>query len=227
MEKITKLSGEKRTTTGKKFNRLTRREGKIPAVLYGIDQENLLLSLSYTDIEDILKSEFGTNTILEIALGDRKYHGIIREIQYDYLGDHIIHVDLLKLNLKKKVTVSIPIIIKGEPVGVKMEDGVFDFINRNIEVRCLPQDIIRNIEVDVSHLHSGQSIKAGSLELSDKLELLSDEDRVICAVTGREEEEVVEEEVAEEEGAEAEGESAEESKEETGEKVSKEEEEKK
>lgn len=209
MERITKLNGTKRIEIGKKHNKVNRKEGKIPSVVYGIDQECIPFSVNYPDIEEILKSEFGTNTILEIELDGKKYHSIIKEIQYDYLGDRIIHIDFLKLNLKKKVTVSIPIVVKGEPIGVKMEDGVFDFVNRKIEVRCLPQDIVRNIEIDVSGLHSGQSIKAGSLDLSDKLELLSDEDWVICAVTGVEEEE---EEVIEEEEEEAvEGEETEDS----------------
>jgi large subunit ribosomal protein L25 len=139
---------------------------------------------------------------------------MLKEIQYDYLSDHIIHADFLRLDLDKPITAWVPVVVKGEPIGVKLEDGILDFITRDIQVKCLATKIPKEIVVDISGLHSGHSIKAEDLELGEDIQSLSDPHRVICAVTSKIKAEVEVEVEVEEEAAEAPAEEAEAEKEE-------------
>jgi large subunit ribosomal protein L25 len=212
MENILKINGDERSGFNKSITKSLRKEGKIPAVIYGISKESIPFSINYSDAKKILDSELGENTILEILIGKDKINGMVQEMQWDYLGDTIIHIDFLKIDISKRVKVSIPIILKGEPIGCRVEDGLLDFVTRDILVSCFPGDILKQIELDVSELHIGQSLKIGQLDLSDKIELLSNPEIVICIVAGKAEEETVEEEEEEDiltEEGEEEGTSAE------------------
>ncbi len=205
MENVVNLKADSRMGVGKKIARNLRRAGKIPAIIYGLDKEAIPISLSIDDVKDVLKMEKGQNTILRIER-DNKIHvdAMLKEIQYDYLSDNIIHADFIRIDLNKPIDVSVPVVAKGESIGVKMEDGIFDFITRHIEVRCLPTLIPKEIEIDVSDLHSGHSIKAEDLEVGEGVQFISDPNIVICAVSakrGAEELEEAEEEVPEEEAA--------------------------
>ena len=213
MKNFMSIKAESRKGVGKKIAKQIRKEGKIPAIIYGGEKEAIPISIQLSDIKEILKSEKGENTILRIHRDDIKVDAMLKEIQYDYLSDNIIHADFIRLDHKKAITVSIPIVCKGEPIGVKVEDGIFDFVTREIKISCLPDLIPKEIEVDVSELHTGHSIKADSLVFGEEITLVSDPSSVICSVStkGKIEEIVEEEEVeeAEEEAAEKEEEAKE------------------
>ena len=115
---------------------------------------------------------------------------MIKEIQYDYLSDHIIHVDFIRIDLNKPVEVEVPVVLDGEPVGVKTEDGLLEFIHRQIMVRSLPTSIPREIRIDISGLHLNQSIKVENLPKSDAYQFISPANTVICAVAAKAKEEV-------------------------------------
>lgn len=205
MENIVNLKAESRKGVGKKVAKEIRRAGNIPAIIYGLEKESIPISLSLLDVKNILKMEKGKNTILRIER-DKKIHvdAMLKEIQYDYLSDNIIHADFIRIDVNKPLDVSVPIVTKGEPIGVKMEDGIFDFITREVDVRCLPTLIPKEIKIDISHLHAGHSIKIEDLETTEGIQFISDPHIVICAVTARrgaDELEGVEEEVPEEEAA--------------------------
>jgi large subunit ribosomal protein L25 len=117
---------------------------------------------------------------------------MIKTIQYDYLSDHIIHVDFIRIDLQKMVEVEVPVVLFGEAVGVKTEDGLLEFINRNVHVRCLPTQIPKEIRIDVSGLHIGQSIKVETLPKTDAYQVISPANTVICAVAAKAKEEVAE-----------------------------------
>lgn len=213
MEKLMKISAKSREDIGTKQAKKLRRENLIPAVIYGMGKGAIPISIARDDVTRILKSEMGYNTILEITRDDIVLNAMLKEIQYDYLGDDIIHLDLFRIDINKAVKVFIPVKITGESIGVKIEDGVLDFMTREIEVSCLPKDILKEIEVNITNLHAGQAIKIGALDLGEKVNVLTDPDRVICSVTTKAE--IVEEEVEEveeelEEGAEEEKEKPEE-----------------
>jgi large subunit ribosomal protein L25 len=185
MENVIKINANSREGVGKKLAKQLRREGKIPAIIYGERKDTIPISIELADIKAILKSEKGENTVLKIHRDNIEVDAMLKEIQYDYLSDHIIHADFLRLDLAKPVTAWVPIVIKGESIGVKLEDGVFDFITRDIQVKCLATKIPKEIAVEISGLHAGHSIKAQDLEMGEEIQLVSDPHRVICAVTSK------------------------------------------
>jgi large subunit ribosomal protein L25 len=185
MENIMNINAKSREGIGKKLAKQLRREGKIPAIIYGERKDAIPISIELADIKAILKSEKGENTVLKIHRDNIEIDAMLKEIQYDYLSDHIIHADFLRLDLAKPITAWVPIVAKGEPIGVKLEDGVFDFITRELQVKCLATKIPKEIVVEISGLHAGHSIKAQDLEMGEEIQLVSDPHRAICAVTSK------------------------------------------
>lgn len=207
MENIISINAESRKEVGKKISKRLRKEGKIPAIIYGENKESIPISLTLSDVKDILKSEMGENTLLRIQRDDIQVDAMLKEIQYDYLSTTIIHADFIRIDLNKTINVNVPIILIGDPIGVRVEDGILDFISREIEVKCMPTKIPEKFELDISELHIGNSLKVNSLIIDEDVELESDPNLVICAVSvkGAAEVEEVEEEIEEvEEGEEGE-----------------------
>ncbi len=193
MENQLLIKAEIREEVGKKIAKKLRREEKIPAIIYGGDKKSEPLSIDVEDIKKVVKSEKGRNTVLKVQQGKSNVDAMVQEIQYDYLSDNIIHVDLIRIDIKKPVIVDIPIHTKGDPIGVKVEDGVFDFVNRTVSIKCLPTDIPKEIVLDIAGLHSGHSIKAQDLSLAEEIELITNPNSVICAVSSKSKSEVLEE----------------------------------
>ena len=193
MENLITINAELREEISKKTCKGLRAQGKIPAIVYGISAESIPISVDLGDIKNIMKSEKKENSILRILQSNKaKFDAMIKEIQYDYLSDHIIHVDFIRIDLTKQVEVEVPMVLFGEAIGVKTEDGLLEFINRAIHVRCLPTKIPKEIRVDVSPLHIGQSIKVETLDKTDDYQIISPANTVICAVAAKAKEEVVE-----------------------------------
>lgn len=216
MENIISINAESRKEVGKKISKKLRAEGKIPAIIYGGKSEAIPISLWLKDVKSILKAEKGENSILSIHRDDVKVDAMLKDIQYDFLSNHIIHVDFIRIELDKPIEVYVPVVLNGEPIGVRLEDGIFDFISREIKMRCLPARIPKSIELDVSNLHVGHSVKVSELPVSEGLDILSEPQTVICAVSAKgavEEEAVKEEAEAEVEGEKPETEGAKEEKE--------------
>jgi large subunit ribosomal protein L25 len=203
MENFMRINAESREGVGKRVAKQLRRQGKIPAIIYGEKKESIPISIDLLDLKTILKTEKGENTVLKIHRDNIEVDAMLKEVQYDYLSDHIIHADFLRLDLDKPITTSVPIVTKGEPIGVKLEDGIFDFITREIQVKCLATKIPKEFEVEISGLHIGNSIKIEDLEMGEGIQLLSDPHRVICAVISKVKAAVEEEAEVEEEAAEA------------------------
>jgi large subunit ribosomal protein L25 len=193
MENQIIINAELREEISKKACKSLRAQGKIPAIVYGITSESIPIAVELSAIKNIMKSEKKENTILQIMQSNKvKSDAMIKEIQYDYLSDHIIHVDFIRIDLKKLVEVEIPVALFGEAIGVKTEDGLLEFISRNVHVRCLPTQIPKEIRVDVSALHVGQSIKVETLVKTDAYEVISPANTVLCAVAAKAKEEVAE-----------------------------------
>lgn len=189
MENIMKIKAEPRSEIGKKISKKLRKEGKIPAVIYGEKQDALNISLFRNDVKAILKTEKGVNTVLKIQKDNDEVDAMLKEVQYDYLSESIIHADFIRIDVNRPIQVNVPIIVKGEPIGVKLEDGFFDFVTREIKIKCTPTYIPNEYVVEVSGLHSGQSIKAENLDLGEHVKLISDPHTVICSVMSRGKEE--------------------------------------
>jgi len=199
---------ERRDVFGKNASRRLRREGKVPAVLYGRQQPSTHLVLQKTDIFGILRSESGENSIFKAVFDAESRDAMIKELQLDPVTDEILHIDLIQIAMDKVVRVSVPISLTGDAVGVKAEGGFVDLITREVEVECLPGKIPESIEVDISDLHLHQSIKVENLSSPQGVEIMSDPHTLIVLIEAptKEEEVIPEVEVAEEAEVMAEGE---------------------
>ncbi|MBM3284717.1 MAG: 50S ribosomal protein L25 [Candidatus Aminicenantes bacterium] len=176
------INAEKREAFGKNASRRLRRQGQIPAVLYGEGTFNVPLALSKKDVIAILKSETGENTIFKVAFNSRTQDAMIKELQVDSRTDELLHVDLIKISMDKAVRVSVPILLQGDPVGVKTEGGFVDFMTREAEVECLPGDIPESVKVDISGLHLHQSLKVGDITPPPGVKIISDPQAVVVLI---------------------------------------------
>ncbi len=199
-----KIKAEKREIFGKNASRRLRREGMIPAVLYGGDTSNVPLTLKKQDVFMILRSDTGENTVFQVSFDSEKRDVMIRELQRDPVTDEILHADFVHIAMDKAIRVSVPVVSVGEAVGVKTEGGFVDFITREVEIECLPKDIPEEIEIDISGLHLRQSLRAGDIALPEGVQLITPPNTIIVLIEiplKEEEIEVEEEEevIAEEE----------------------------
>lgn len=176
------IRSEKREAFGKNASRRLRKEGKIPAVLYGQGTFNLPLVLAKKDVVMILKSEAGENTIFKVSFDSKIQDAMIKELQIDPSTDELIHVDLIQISMDKVLRVAVPIQLLGEPVGVKAEGGFVDFMTREVEIECLPKDIPENVKVDISHLHLHQSMKIADLIPPEGVKFISDASSVVVLI---------------------------------------------
>lgn len=194
------IKAEKRERFGKNASRAVRREGRIPAILYGSGMDNVALTLDKKDLFSILKSETGENTLFVVSFDSEKRDAMIKEFQVNPVSQELIHVDLIQIAMDKEIRVAVPIVLIGDAVGVKAEGGFVDFSSREIEIECLPRAIPEHIEVDISDLHLHQSIKIGEIEAPEGAKITSDPESVIVLIQAPAKEEEVEvEEVLEEE----------------------------
>lgn len=186
------IKGEKRSRFGKNASRKLRREGKVPAILYGKGEPGIPLVLDKKDIFEILRSETGENTLFKTSFDSGSWDTMIKDVQVDPVSDEILHVDLIQIAMDKAVRVSVPVLITGEAVGVKTEGGFVDVITREVEVECLPQIIPEHIEVDISALHLHQSIKIEEITPPPDVEIMDDPQSVVVLIEAPTKEEVVE-----------------------------------
>jgi large subunit ribosomal protein L25 len=193
MENLITINAEPRKEISKRASKELRAQGMVPAIVYGITAESIPIAVKLSDIKGVLKSESRENSLLRISQGEKsKVDAMIKEIQYDYLSDHIIHIDFIRIDLNKPVEVEVPVVLEGEPIGVKTEDGLLEFISREILVRSLPTSIPKEIRIEISGLHINQSIKVENLPKSEAYQFLSPANTVICAVAVKAKEEVAE-----------------------------------
>ncbi|HSH40780.1 MAG TPA: 50S ribosomal protein L25/general stress protein Ctc [Arenicellales bacterium] len=208
------ISAEPRMETGKAASRRYRREGKIPAVVYGAGKDNLSLLLDHHEIFHSLEQEGFHSAVIKIKVGKDVEQAILRDVQMDPVKPNVVHVDFQRVSATEKLHIQVPIHFIGEEEapGVKTEHGVMSHNINEVDVSCLPADLPEYLEVDVSGLNVGDSVHLSDIKLPDGVELTAlaheGEDQVVASVyqptMAAEEEEG--EEGAEEAAAEAEAE---------------------
>jgi large subunit ribosomal protein L25 len=176
-----------------KFNknaaRRVRVAGKIPGVIYGAKEPAIALELDPKQMQRILHSESGHNTIFDVSIsGGAQVKAMIVDWQYEPIKDRLIHVDLKRIAMDKAMRVEVPIVLEGVPVGVKTEGGVLELVLREVEIECLPGDIPSSITVDVSNLALNASIRVADLPHGGKFKFISDEDETVVHVVSIREE---------------------------------------
>jgi len=178
-----KVAAHPRDTRGKNAARRTRREGAIPAVVYGAQKKAIAVAVSPREITQILHSPSGYNTIfnLEIA-GQETTPVMVVDHQNDPIKGHLMHADLKRIDLNQRLKVTIPVVTRGEPRGVKTQGGLLEIVTRAAEIECLPDEIPEHFTVDVTELMIGQSKRAGDLPMSGSMKLFTAPDTVIAHV---------------------------------------------
>lgn len=177
------IKSEKREGFGKNAARRLRKQGFIPAILYGEASESVPLVLAKKDIIHVLKQETGENTIFKVAYDDVERDAMIKELQVDPTTDELIHADLMRISMDKPIRVTVPVVYRGEAIGVKNEGGFVDFITREVEVECLPRDIPENLVIDVSELHIHQSFKVENMTPPPGVRVMVDPATVVVMIS--------------------------------------------
>ncbi len=185
MRSTTVVQAEVRETRGKNAARRTRVSGKIPAVMYGAFQDPVSLALNPRDIQGILRSRGGHNSIfdLDIASSEKTPVMVVDE-QYDPVKGHLLHVDLKRIDLSKRIRVSVPVVTAGEAKGIKLQGGLLEIITRQVEIECVPDSIPSQFVLDVGELMLGQSKRASDIQLGEGVRLVSAPESVIAHVVG-------------------------------------------
>ena len=182
------LDATARDTIGKNEARRTRREGMVPAVLYGASpdgggREATAIAVNPKALLKILHSESGANTLISLKLagaGDTRV--LVKEYQLDPVTHQVLHADFYRVAMDKAIRVTIPVVVRGEPKGVKQQGGVLEFIRREIDVECLPADIPENVEIDVSELMLHQGLRVRDIAADPKWKPVSDADMMLVHV---------------------------------------------
>lgn len=210
MEQID-LKAQIRKTTGNGPARALRREGKVPAVLYGPKTEPVLLSIDSKDFEKILKDSSVGSVLLNLQIQNGKAFtrsAMIKELQTHPVSGNFLHVDFYEVDMQKKITAKVQVVAKGQSKGVEL-GGLLQYVRRELEVLCLPTAIPEAIEVDITDLDIGDSIHLEDISLPGDIEIQADTNfTVVTVLAPKVEEEVVEEEELEEGEALEEGEEA-------------------
>ncbi len=199
MEQID-LKAQDRKTTGNGPARALRREGRIPAVLYGPKTDSMLLSIDLKEFEQIVKKANIGSVLLNLQIQNGKTltrPAMIKELQTYPPTGAFLHVDFYEIDMQRKITASVPVVTRGKSAGVE-EGGLLQIVRRELEVFCLPTAIPEAIEVDISGLNIGDSIHIQEIPLPGDIEIPADVDYTVVTVLVPKVEEVVEEEELEE-----------------------------
>ncbi len=162
------LEAVRRDSRGKNEARRLRAAGRLPAVVYGTTKNGqapvgVPVTVSPKEVMRILRSESGVNSIITLNLDGAASQVLVREYQRDPVTSALLHADFYQLAMDKLLVVAVPIVIKGEAKGVKLQGGLLDFVTREIQVQCLPADIPEHIDVDVSAMELHQSVRVRDL----------------------------------------------------------------
>lgn len=189
--KESKLAAEVREWKGKGDSGRFRRQGIIPAVLNSEGKESTPLTLNTHEFEMLLKHHTGENVLVDLDVkGGSVRKALLKEVQHHPVTGAALHADFMAVSMTRVMRVRIPLFLVGDPAGVLLEGGMLEQLLREIEIDCLPADLVDSIEVNVSALKLNQTMHAGDIPLSDKHTLVSDKGLAVAHVVLPKEEEV-------------------------------------
>lgn len=177
-----RLKAESRTETGSGAAGRLRRSGSVPAAVNRIGGGTTLAKFDAHEFKSMLRKHAGEQMLVTLDIDGNDVHALMREVQYDVITGYPIHADFGEISMSEKIHVQIPIRLLGEPEGVKIGGGVMQQILRQVDVECLPADIVDCFEADVSHLKLNQSLFVRDLALGENYELLTGKDIVVASV---------------------------------------------
>ena len=182
MKRDITITAKPRDTRGKNEARRLRVQGLTPAVVYGAGAESVAVAVNPKEVTKILHSPSGHNTIFNLAVDGSSTPVMIVDWQNDPVRENLLHVDLKRIDLTKRIAVKVPIVTTGEPKGVKLQGGLLEAITREIEIECLPDEIPEQFSLNVSELMIGQNLRASDIPLTGSMRLLSSPDLVLAHV---------------------------------------------
>jgi len=176
-----------RTTFGKNEARRTRKAGKVPAVVYGAASEGasrdaVSIAVEPKALLKILHSEAGANTLIALKLDGVDTKVLVKDFLLDPVTRQVLHVDFYRIAMDRMLTVTIPVLLKGESPGVKVQGGLLEFVRREIEIECLPADIPEHVNVDVSTLMVHQGVRVRDVATNPKWRSLTDLDTMLVHI---------------------------------------------
>ncbi len=185
------IAAETRESRGKNEARRLRVKGFAPGIVYGAGKDSVPVAVNPKEVKRILHSKSGHNTIFNLEIKDGENTPVmIVDWQNDPVKNNLLHVDLKRIDLTKRLSVKVPVHTHGEPKGVKLQGGLLELITREVEIECLPDDIPEHFVIDVSELMIGQGVRAGDIPLAESVKLKSTPDSVIAHVVALKAEEV-------------------------------------
>jgi large subunit ribosomal protein L25 len=196
MEQIV-LTAEKRTVIGKQVKQL-RRDGWVPAILYGANVKSVPLQVEAGQAEKVV-SEVGTSQLIGVRIGKKKpVQALVRDLQRDTIRRHLLHIDLYQVDMEQEITAEVPLVFVGESLPVVERLGILVQGRNTIEIQCLPGDLVDALEVDISDLvEVEQQLTVADLAIPSTIQVLTEPDEMVVRVTYVPEEEI-EEEIVEE-----------------------------
>jgi large subunit ribosomal protein L25 len=172
------LPAEVRAERGRKAARRLRRAGRLPAVLYGHKETTAALTVPLADFESLLRS--GARMV-DLGLAGETQKALIREVQFDALGDEVLHVDFVRVAMDEAIEVTVPVTVHGTAAGVK-QGGVLDLLLHEVTVACLPGDIPEAIRIRVDDLAMGQTLHLREVPLPPGVRVVDDPEMSVVAV---------------------------------------------
>lgn len=178
-----KLEAQQRNTFGKQSARDLRKEGRVPAVLYGRAQDTLAIQVDARIFKQFLRT-YGENVIINMAIGAGDTETvIIKEVQRHPVDKQtLLHADFIRISLDEPVTSAVPVVLVGNPPGVQ-EGGVLESPLRDVTLHCLPIQMPNEITIDVGHLDIGDSIYVRDLTMDEEIDILDEPERIIAMVS--------------------------------------------
>ncbi len=192
MEEIV-LDAQLREGLGRSKVNAVRKGGFVPGVVYGEGKGSLSVQFSHHELIRLAHEHRLENSIIKLKIKNDKKPSrscLVKEIQYDPVKGDIIHLDFNEISLTEAIKINVPVVAKGEPMGVKQEGGSLEHILWEIEVECLPADIPKEIEVDVSALKIGDNIHVKDITFPAKVKVLNEPDAIVLSVAAPIKEEV-------------------------------------
>lgn len=189
------LKARQRTDTGKQVAKSLRRDGALPAVVYGSGESSTPLILDYREFEGFLRKTRGESVVINLEIeGMEDKKALLRDIQRDYLRNQLLHADFQQIRMSDRITTEVSLVMVGEPIGVTRDGGVLDQSLRVVEISCVASEIPEHLEVDISELSMGDTIHISDLTF-ENVEIVTDGEVAVVSVLTPMAEEPEEEEV--------------------------------
>ncbi|MDY6843149.1 MAG: 50S ribosomal protein L25 [Thermodesulfobacteriota bacterium] len=198
------LEVDVRDTKGKEFARRLRKAGKVPAVFYGPDEDNVPIMVDLLSFRKLYARAINENIIVNLFINKEnkteKKYSMIKDVQIHPVSRELLHVDFLKVSMDKEITLFVPLHLLGREKGEKQGKTFIQEL-REIQISCLPQDIPEHIEVNVSDLEVGHSVHISDIIPPNRVKIVEDETKTIVNCMSPKAEEVISEEIVAEEDA--------------------------